>query len=130
MHAKKIFKTKAFDRWARKAIGDSYLCAAAREIEAGKYEADLGRGLCKKRIALPGHGKRGSLRTLVAKQHPDAIIFLIGREKSAPGSDFSEAVMEAAKILADSLHRQSIGTLTDMCRDGALKEICDGLQEQ
>lgn len=60
MDRKRVFKTKTFDRWARKVVGDELLCIAAREIEAGLYEADLGHRLCKKRIATPGHGKRGA----------------------------------------------------------------------
>lgn len=125
MDGKLVFKTKTFDRWAKKAIGDVLLCAAAREIEAGIYEADLGHGLCKKRIAPPGQGKSGAMRTLVAKQHPEAIIFLVGREKSAPGSDFSDAVVEAAKVLADGLQALDLEKLTQMARDGLLKEICN-----
>jgi len=45
MDRKRVFKTKTFDRWARKVVGDNLLCIAAREIEAGLYEADLGHGL-------------------------------------------------------------------------------------
>ena len=51
MDRKRVFKTKTFDRWARKVVGDVLLCSAAREIEAGLYEAGLGHGSCKKRIA-------------------------------------------------------------------------------
>jgi len=65
---KRVFKTKTFDRWAKKMISDDLLCIAAREIELGRYEADLGGGVCKKRIALPGKGKSGSTRTLIAKE--------------------------------------------------------------
>jgi len=35
-------------------------------MQAGLYEADLGGGLLKKRIARPGQGKSGGYRTLVA----------------------------------------------------------------
>jgi len=124
MH-KRVFKTKTFERWARKLISDASLCHAAREIEGGLFEADLGQGLCKKRIALPGQGKRGSTRTLVAKRHPHAIIFLIGREKSGAGSDFSDTVVEAAKAIAISLQRQSLDKLQELADIGQLKEICN-----
>lgn len=89
MNRKRIFKTKTFSRWAKKLVSDTLLCKAAREIEAGLFEADLGGGVCKKRIAMPGKGKSGSHRTLVAKQHKSALFFIAGREKSDPGSDFS-----------------------------------------
>ena len=49
---KRVFKTKTFDRWARKVVADDLLCQAAHEIEQGQYEADLGGGVCKKRVAV------------------------------------------------------------------------------
>lgn len=67
MNQKRVFKTRTFTRWARKVLSDQLLCKAAGEIERGEFEADLGQGVCKKRIALPGQGKSGSTRSLVAK---------------------------------------------------------------
>jgi len=129
MSNKHVFKTKTFDRWAKKVIADAVLCKAAREIELGIYEADLGHGVCKKRVALPGRGKSGSVRSLVAKQHPAAIIFLFGREKSTPGADFSDAVVEVAKTIADNLHRQNAVKLDELVSGGELKEICNGTKK-
>lgn len=68
METKSVFKTKTFARWAKNVLTDEQLCAAAKEIMQGLYEADLGPGLFKKRIAVTGQGKRGSTRTLVAKR--------------------------------------------------------------
>lgn len=75
---KRVFKTKTFDRWARKVVSDTLLCEAAHQIEQGLFEADLGGGVCKKRVPIPGQGKSGSTRTLVAKKHQDAIFFFSG----------------------------------------------------
>jgi hypothetical protein len=130
MHRKRVFKTKTFDRWAKKLLSDDLLCAAARDIEQGRYEADLGGGVCKKRIAVPGQGKSGSTRTLVAKQHPSAIIFLVGREKNAPGADFPDALVEVVKVIASNLHRQSLEKLDEMKTSGELKEICNAQKRQ
>ena len=124
-----MFKTKTFDRWAKKVISDQLLCVAAREIEQGLYEVDLGHGVCKKRIAVPGRGKSGSTRTLVAKQHPAAIVFLVGRQKSEPGPAFPDGVVTAAKAIADGLHRQKIERLAELAAQGQLKEICSGKEE-
>ena len=66
MGQKRVFKTKTFDRWAQKLRGDAELCRAAREIAQGLFEADLGGGICKKRVAIAGMGKSGGTRTLVA----------------------------------------------------------------
>jgi hypothetical protein len=125
MNGKRVFKTKTFARWAKKLIPDDVLCQAAREIERGEFEADLGQGVCKKRIALPGQGKRGSTRSLVAKQHKSAIFFLAGREKSDAGSDFSPNEVEVAKIVGKSLQAASPEKLAAMMTNGALLEICD-----
>lgn len=57
MHQKRVFKTKTFDRWTKKLFSDEVLCGAAREIEQGLYEANLGSGIFKKRVAIAGMGK-------------------------------------------------------------------------
>lgn len=125
---KRVFKTKTFSRWAHKVVSDVALCQAAREIEQGLFEADLGSGLCKKRIALPGQGKRGSSRTLIAKKHKDAIFFVAGREKSKPGTDFSDQEVEAAKIIATGLQAASAQKLVELIAAEILKEICNDAQ--
>jgi hypothetical protein len=130
MHRKRVFKTKTFDRWAKKVVSDPLLCTAAREIEQGHYEADLGHGVCKKRIAVPGQGKSGSTRTLVAKQHPAAIVFLVGRAKSEPGPDFPDVVVATAKAIAEDLQEQGIEQLHALATDGKLKEICNAKEVQ
>jgi hypothetical protein len=122
---KRVFKTKTFSRWARKVVSDPALCQAAREIEQGLFEADLGGGLCKKRIALAGQGKSGSSRALVAKKHKDAVFFLAGREKNKPGTDFSDQEIEAAKIIASGLQTADAQKLTELIAAEILKEICN-----
>lgn len=129
MHRKRVFKTRKFANWAKKVVADSLLCIAAREIEQGIYEADLGGGVCKKRIALPGKGKSGSTRTLVAKQHRTAIFFLAGREKGDPGKDFSSTEESLALMTARALHALSDSKLAQAVADGNIKEICNEQQD-
>jgi hypothetical protein len=121
---KRLFKTKTFDRWARKVVSDALLCEAAHQIEQGLFEADLGGGVCKKRVSIPGQGKSGSTRTLVAKKHQGAIFFLAGREKNAPGADFSDKEVEAAKIIAHALESANSKKLDELLATKILKEIC------
>jgi hypothetical protein len=130
MRHKRVFKTRTFDRWARKVVADALLGAAAREIEQGRFEADLGHGVCKKRIAVPGQGKSGSTRTLEDKQHPATIVLLVGRRNSEPGPDCPDAVVEAVKAIADDLRRLKIERLDAMTVDGTLKEICHAQEAQ
>ena len=101
------------------------LCQAAREIDQGPFEADLGGGICKKRIAMAGQGKSGSTRTLVAKKHKDDIYFLAGREKNAPGTDFSDKEVSAAKIIAQALENANSAKLDELVAGEILKEICN-----
>ena len=121
----RVFKTKTFARWVRKILTDSQLCLAAAEIEQGLFEADLGGGLCKKRIAMPGQGKSGSVRTLVAKKLKGRVFFLAGREKSQPGADFSDKEVDAVKVVGAALQMANELTLNELLDAGILKEICN-----
>ena len=81
----RIFKHKAFIRWATdEGLTDKPLKEAVLEMEQGLYEANLGSGLYKKRIAMPGSGKGKSsgYRTLVACKLHDKAFFLYGFAKS------------------------------------------------
>lgn len=122
---KRVLKTKTVDRWARKVLSDALLCQAAVEIEQGLFEADLGGGVCKKRVPVPGKGKSGSTRTLVATKHKGAIFFLAGREKNEPGADFSHKEVDAAKIIAKGLEGAGAKKLDELLAAEILKEICD-----
>ena len=103
---------------------DDQLCAAAKEIFAGQYEADLGAGICKKRIAVPGQGKRGATRTLVANKSAHGVFFMAGRSKSDPGTDFSEAPVAQAQLIAKDLQASTIFQIKDAMQDGFIEEIC------
>ncbi|MBK7000433.1 MAG: type II toxin-antitoxin system RelE/ParE family toxin [Rhodoferax sp.] len=79
----RVFKTRVFDRWARKTgITDTVLLKAVADIERGLVDADLGNNLFKQRVALPGQGKSGSTRTLLATRFAGELYFLFGFEKT------------------------------------------------
>jgi hypothetical protein len=79
----RVFKTKAFARFARKEnLGDKALAGAVAQIELGLVDADMGGGLIKQRIARTGEGKRGGFRTLIAYHVGKRAIFLYGFAKS------------------------------------------------
>jgi hypothetical protein len=99
----KIHKTRWFNRWANKqGLDNLSLCKAVREMVAGLYEADLGGGLLKKRIARPGQGKRGGFRKLIATNKGDRWIFVYGFPKNER-SNIDKDEEEALKKLALSL---------------------------
>ena len=80
---KRILKTRTFNRWLRKTLlTDTALLKAIDEMEQGLVDADLGGNIYKKRVALPGRGKRGSTRTLIATNRESRWIFMFGFEKN------------------------------------------------
>jgi len=125
-----IYKTRWFDRWARKqGLAMSSLCAAVSEMTSGLYDADLGGGLFKKRIARPGQGKSGGFRTLVATNKGNRWVFLFGfpkNERSNIDKDEEEALKKLAAHLL-SLTAQALGKAQ---RAGELMEVdCDAQNE-
>ena len=92
---------------------------------AGLYDADLGGGLVKKRIARPGQGKRGGLRTLVATNKGNRWVFVFGfpkNERSNIDKDEEIALKHLAAHLL-LLTKQGIDTARAA---GELMEIdCD-----
>ena len=92
---------------------------------AGRFEADLGGGVCKKRIATVGRGKSGATRTLVAKESELAIFFLVGRQKSDSGADFSDRDVAITKFVAKGLQAANLSKIEELKADGTIEEICD-----
>ena len=73
-----VYLSKAFTRLARReGLTDLYVCQAVAEMNTGLSDANLGAGLFKKkRIAMPGQGKRGSWRALLGFQAGKKAFFL------------------------------------------------------
>src|SRR5689334_23253747 len=80
----KIFQTRVFERFAKSvALSDDELRKASMEIQSGLIDAHLSGNLYKKRIAIGGKGKRGSIRTiLVYKRSDERLFFLYGFKKN------------------------------------------------
>jgi hypothetical protein len=98
-----IYKTRWFNRWARKQdLDDPSLCRAVDEMLAGLYDAELGGGLFKKRIARPGQGKRSGFRTLIATNKGDRWFFVFGFPKNER-TNIDKDEEEALKKLASEL---------------------------
>lgn len=121
-----IYTTRWFDRWARRqGLAASSLCIAVREMANGLFDADLGGGLFKKRIARPGQGKSGGYRTLVATNKGNRWVFVFGFPKNErSNTDMDEE--EALKKLAAHLLSLTAQAITKAKQAGELIEVdCD-----
>lgn len=124
MHMRRVFKTRHFGRWSRKAgLTDRALCQVVEETAAGLIDAELGGGLVKKHVALPGRGKRGGARTLVATNKGSRWFFVFGFEKNER-ANVSDEELEALQDLAADLLARTPAQLDAAVADGTLQEIC------
>ena len=94
---------------------DHALMVAVSEMESGLIDADLGGHLVKKRVALPGQGKRGGVRTIVATKRSNRWFFLFGFSKSERANidqDELKVLQEVAHDLLAFDDRQLIDALS------------------
>lgn len=106
-------------------LTDDALCDAVSEMVQGLIDADLGGHVVKKRVALPGQGRRGGARTIVATKLDDRWFFLYGFGKNERVNiDKGELKMlqEVAKDLLGFDDRQLVTALTV----GEIVEVCNG----
>jgi hypothetical protein len=123
---RRVFRTRSFSRWMRKAgLTDYALCDAVSEMAQGFVDADLGGYVVKKRVALPGQGKRGGARTIVATKMADHWNFLFGfgkNERANISLEELKVFQEVAKELLGFNHQQLAAALSK----GEIVEVCDG----
>jgi hypothetical protein len=94
------FKTKHFNKWARKSdITDSDLLRACHELEKGLFAANLGGNVFKIRIAKGSRGKSSGFRTVLAYMENVRIIYLYGFSKNER-DNISANELEAFKKLS------------------------------
>lgn len=100
------------------------MISAIREIQEGLFDADLGGGIIKKRVALPGRGKRGSTRTLLATNRDNRWFFVFGFEKNERDNITSKE-LEALRALAADLLRLTTKQMIEAIQQGSLVEVHD-----
>ena len=106
-------------------LSNHALIEAVSEMESGLVDADLGGHVVKKRVALPGQGKRGGVRTIVATEMSNHWFFLFGFSKSERANidkDELKLLQEVARDLLAFDGRQ----LTDALSAGEITEVHDG----
>jgi hypothetical protein len=116
--------TRQFSRWLGKTeLSIEALCSSVEEMERGLIDANLGGGIIKKRVALPGRGKRGSTRTLVATNSVNRWFFVFGFEKN-DRDNINAKELSALKALASDLLRLGLSELSAAVAAKTLQEIC------
>lgn len=96
----KVFKTKAFDKFARKSrISDEMLLEAVERANQGLIDADLGHSIIKQRIAREGEGRSGGYRTLIFYQINNRSYFVASFAKNQQ-QNLSDTEFTALKALA------------------------------
>lgn len=122
----RTFKTKWFDRFARKErIEAAAIRDAVARAERGLVNADLGGGVIKQRVARPGQGRSGGYRTLVLLRAGERAVFAYGFAKSDRGN-VSDDELAALRELAAELLGYDDEELARAVAAGALFEVDDG----
>lgn len=123
---RRVFRTRTFTRWMRKAgVSDLALIASVKEMAQGLIDADLGGHVIKKRVALPGQGKRGGARTIVATKMGNRWFFLFGFSKSER-TNIDKDELEILQEVAKDLLSFSAQQLADALSAGEIMEVTDG----
>lgn len=106
----------------KSGLGDPSLATAVFEMQSGLVDADLGGGVFKKRVALPGRGKRGGARTVIASNLRDRYFFIMGFAKNER-EDIAEDELDALRSYAAELLARSSAELDRLRGTGALEEM-------
>lgn len=118
-----MLKTREFARWAiKEGLTDTVLAEASAEVMAGLVDAQLGGEVCKKRVALPGRGKRGSVRTLIAYRESQRLVYLFGFAKNER-DNINTRELAALKRLAGHLLSLTDAGIRRAIKAGELQEI-------
>jgi hypothetical protein len=121
----RIFKTKVFNRFARKAgLDDAALRNAISDAERGLINADLGSNVIKQRIARPGEGKSSGFRTIILFRTKQRAVFVYGFGKSERDNIRDDELSEF-KRLAALLLAYGDREIATAIESGALIEVND-----
>jgi hypothetical protein len=122
----RVFKTKVFSRISRKGgLGDSTLRQSISNAEQGLIDADLGGGVIKQRVALPGKGKSGGFRAVVLFRAGKRAVFVYGFAKNERDNIRDDELAEFRR-LAKLILAYDDDEIAQAVESGALLEVSDG----
>ena len=118
-----IYKTKEFSKFARKAgLGSAELHEAARALASGQWDADLGGGVFKQRIACGGGGKSGGFRTIILFKVGGHSFFVHGFAKNEK-ANITPKELKALKALASTFLGFDAEALKTASAAGEIAEV-------
>lgn len=119
----RVFETKSFARFARKAnLDDAVLCMTVADAERGLIDADLGGGVIKQRVARQGRGKSGGFRVMILYRPRVRAFFVYGFPKSER-ANVSRDELAALKELASEMLAYGEAQIAIAVASGALIEV-------
>ena len=121
----RIFKTTWFTRFADKEdITDKTLKGVVSQLEAGQFDADLGGGVYKQRVARLGGGKSGGYRIVICFKQGERSFFLYGFPKSDK-ANITTSEKADLKKLAKTFFAMKDAELDLLVKSGSLQEISE-----
>jgi len=119
----RILKSRVFRQWAKsERLTDSPLRNAVDEMELGLFDANLGSGVYKKRVARKGQGKSSGYRTIIAFKKNDRTIFMYGYAKN-DRDNISDKEETVYKKLAKYYLEMTDSKLNLLIKNGELFEV-------
>lgn len=125
-----VYQTKEFARFARKnGLSARALLHAAADVAKGQFDADLGGGVFKQRVARPGSGKSGGFRTILLFRAGRHSFFAYGFAKNER-ANISAKELKALKKLADEMLGYSAAQVSAACEASELIELVDDNEDE
>jgi len=119
----RTFKTSWFAHFAkREQIGDDKLLEIVTELESRQFEADLGGGVIKKRLARPGQGRSGGFRLIICFRRELRTFFIYAYAKSGQ-SDIGPNDLKTFRAAAKRLFALTEQELDQAVTTGRLLEL-------
>jgi hypothetical protein len=120
-----VFVPKEFGRFQRKAkLSGVELHEAAAQVRRGRWDADLGAGIFKQRIARKGGGKSGGYRTILCFKRGSHMFFIHGFAKSEK-ENVAQSELHALKRLSKVLLNLSDEQINASLRSRELVKVVE-----
>ncbi len=118
-----VYKTKEFAKFARKAkLGSDELLEAAQAVASDRWDANLGGGVFKQRIARQGGGKSGGFRTIILFKVGGHSFFAHGFAKNEK-ANITPKELKALKKLANTFLGLDAEALKKASAAGEIAEV-------